>query len=69
MWTAFKVFTEFVTIMFLFWCFDLQAGGIFSPGLGIKPPPPALEGKVLTTFNYGHSDSHEMIPHCSFNLH
>ena len=35
----------------------------FAPGPGIKPEPPALEGKVLTTGPPGKS------PHCSFNLH
>ena len=55
--------------MFLFRFFYLQVEGIFAPGLGIKPTHPALEGKVLTTFDDGHSDSHEVIPHCSFNLH
>ena len=48
MWTIFKVFTEFITILFLF---DIghEAWGIIAPWPGIEPVPPALEGKVLTT--------------------
>ena len=49
MWTIFKVFIEFVTILLLFYfgVFGRKARGISAPGPGIKPLPPALEGKVL----------------------
>ena len=34
---------------FMFWFFGHKACGILAPQPGIKPTPPALEGKVLTT--------------------
>jgi len=46
--TIFKVFIEFVTILFLFYV-GHEACGIIAPQPGIEPAPPALEGKVLTT--------------------
>ena len=52
MWTIFKVFIEFVIISFLFYIFGFfghKACWILAPQPGIKPTPPALEGKVLTT--------------------
>ena len=52
MWTIFKVFIEFVTILLLFyvfWFFGLKARGILAPQPGIEPAPPAPEGEVLTT--------------------
>ena len=51
MWTIFKVFIDFVTILLLFyvWFFGRDACGILVPRPGIKPAPPALEGEVLTT--------------------
>ena len=53
MWTIFKVFIEFVTILLLFyvffWFFGHEACGILAPRPGIEPAPPALEGEVLTT--------------------
>ena len=46
----FKVFMEFVTILFLFYVFwGHKACRILAPWLGIEPTPPALKGKVLTT--------------------
>ena len=33
----------------MFWCFGCVAYGILAPLPGIKHPPPALEGKILTT--------------------
>ena len=51
MWTIFKVFIEFVTILllfFMFWFFGGEACGILAPRPGIEPAPPALEGEVLT---------------------
>ena len=49
MWTILKVFTEFVIILLLFYIFGHKACGILAPRPGIKPAPPELEGKVLTT--------------------
>ena len=57
MWTIFKVFTEFDTILllvffvffFMFWFFGCEACGILAPQPGVEPTPPALEGEVLTT--------------------
>ena len=50
MWITFKVFIEFVTILFLFyiWFFGQKTCGILAP-LGIEPASPALEVKVFTT--------------------
>ena len=52
MWTIYKVFIEFVTILllfFMFWFFGNEACGILVRQSGIEPAPPALEGKVLTS--------------------
>ena len=51
MWTIFKVFIKFVTILLLFYAllFGHEAGGILPPQPGLEPAPPALEGEVLTT--------------------
>ena len=52
MWTIFKVFIEFVTILLLFyvfWFFGREACGILAPRPGIEATPLALEGEVLTT--------------------
>ena len=52
MWAIFKVFIKFVTIFILFYVlvfWGYKACGILTPQPGIKPTPPALEGKVLTT--------------------
>ena len=51
MWTAFKVFIEFVTILFPFHVlvFGRQACGYLVPQPGKEPVPPALGSKVLTT--------------------
>ena len=61
MWTNFKVFIEFVTILLLFhvsfWFFGPEACGILAPWAGIKPTPPAVEGKVLTTGPPGKSQN------------
>ena len=50
MWTTFKVFIEFDTILFLFHVlvFGRQACGFLAPRPGIEPAPPALWSKVLT---------------------
>ena len=40
MWTVFKVFVEFVTILllfYIFWFFDTKACGILVPRPGIEP--------------------------------
>ena len=60
MWTIFKVFIEFVTILLLqhcsmFWFFGGEAYGVLTPGPGKEPVPPGLEGKVLTTRPPGQS--------------
>ena len=51
MWTIFKVFIEFVTMLLLFYVlvFWPEACGILAPQPGTEPAPPALEGEVLTT--------------------
>ena len=52
MWTIFKVFIEFVTILLLFYLlgfFGQEACGLSAPWPGIEPTCPALEGEVLTT--------------------
>ena len=51
MWTIFKAFIEFVTILLLFYIlvFGHEACGILAPRPGIEPASPALEGEVLTT--------------------
>ena len=49
MWTILKVFIEFVTILFLFYFFGLEACGVSAPEPGLEPAPPAFEGEVLTT--------------------
>ena len=52
MWTIFKVFIEFVTILLLlrvmvFWPKSIWI--LAPPRLGVEPAPPALEGEILTT--------------------
>ena len=44
MWTIFKVFIQFVTILFLFcvWFFGHEACGILASQTGIEPRPPTL---------------------------
>ena len=52
MWTIFKVFIEFFTILLMFYVFGFfghEVGGILAPQPGIKPSPSALEGNILTT--------------------
>ena len=55
MWTTFKAFIEFVTILLLFYVsvFWQKACGILapSPGIELAPPlqPTALESEILTT--------------------
>ena len=51
MWTIFKVFTEFVTILFLFYIlfFGQEACEILVPWPGIEPALPALDGEALAT--------------------
>ena len=56
MWTIFKVFIEFVTILLL--CFHSLAMmyvGSSLPDKESDPHPPPLEGKVLTTGLVGKS--------------
>ena len=52
MWTIFKVFIEFVTILlllFILGSFGHNTFGSLAPQPGIEPLSPALEGQVLTT--------------------
>ena len=51
MWTIFKVFVKFVTILILFYVllFGPEACGTLASQPGIEPASPALGGKVLTT--------------------
>ena len=53
MWTIFKVFIEFVTILLLFYVFfgflATRHMGSYLPDQGSNPNPPTLEGEVLTT--------------------
>ena len=52
MWTIFKVFIEFVTILLLFYVlvvFGREARGILAPHPGVETACPALEGEVPTT--------------------
>ena len=51
MWTIFKVFIKFVTILLLFYTllFGHEACGILPSQPGLEPAPLALEGEVLTT--------------------
>ena len=58
LWTIFKVFIEFVTILFLFWGFSFllffwffghEACGILAPQPGAEPILLASEGEVLIT--------------------
>ena len=48
MWTIFKVFIEFVTLLLLFYIFVFwpEACGILAPQAGIEPTLPALEGEM-----------------------
>ena len=57
MWTIFKIFIEFVTILLLFYLFffNLKACGILVPCPRIDPISPALEGGFLTTGPPGRS--------------
>ena len=50
-WTIFKVFTEFATILFpfMFCYFGHKACGILAPGSEMEPMSVALGGKGLTT--------------------
>ena len=47
MWTIFKVYVEFVTILLLFhvWCFGHKIYGVLVPRPGIGPAPSALKVK------------------------
>ena len=63
MWTVFKVFIEFVTILFLFYVLGFLAQGmwILAPWPGIELVAPELEGKVLTTGPPGESREHKLL--------
>ena len=51
MWTIFKVFIKYVTILLLVYTlrFGHEACGILPSQPGLEPAPLALEGEVLTT--------------------
>ena len=53
MWTIFKVFIEFVEILFQF--FSPEAYGILASQPGMEPTTPALEDDVLTPGPLGKS--------------
>ena len=55
MWTIFSLFIKFLAILLLFHVlfFGQEARGLLAPRSGIKPAPPALEGKVLTAGSPG----------------
>ena len=57
MWTIFKVFLKFAKycFCFIFWFFEQEACRILAPRPGIKPTPPALKDKILTTGPSGKS--------------
>ena len=68
MWTIFKVFIKFVTIVlrccvcvcvyiyiYIYIYISCEACGILAPQPGIKPAPPALESKDVTTELLGKS--------------
>ena len=51
MWIIFKFFTEFITILLLFYVLVFWLRGVYdpSPQSEIKPAPSALEGGVSIT--------------------
>ena len=55
MWTIFKVFIEFATILSVlcFWLSGKEACGILVPWSGIEPIPPVLEGKIFHHWTAG----------------
>ena len=57
MWTSFKVFIKYVTILLLVYTlrFGHEACGILPSQPGLEPAPLALEGEVLTTGPWGKS--------------
>ena len=57
-WTIFlKCFIEFIALLLFYalFFFGHKAHGILAPYPGIKPTPPAMEGKMLTTGQPGES--------------
>ena len=69
MWTVFKFFPAFVTILlllFVFCLFGHEACGVLAPWPGIELTFLALEGEVLTTGLPQKSSSHIYL-HCIFN--
>ena len=66
MWTLFKVLTEHVTILLLF--YDLGRGVAAKRQPGIKSTPPALEGEILITGAPGSPSFFIYIPQHSFQL-
>ena len=52
-WTIFKLFIEFVKMLFLF--YGHKACVILAPRPGMKPTPSALKGEVVSTVPPGKS--------------
>ena len=65
MWTIFKLFIEFVTILLLFYVLVFYPWGMWDlvPWQGIKPALPTLAGKVLITGSPEKSFSRYFNPH------
>ena len=59
MWTIYKVFIEFVTILLLFYVFFFFGHSVCGILAGIEPAPTALKGKVLTTIPPGKPQKNE----------
>ena len=68
MWTIFKVFVEFVTLLlhFIFWFFSREAYGILASQPGSEHAPAALKGRVWTTGLSGKSLSFFYVKHLPF---
>ena len=64
-WTIFKLFIEFVTILLLLYVLAFYPWGMWDlvPWQGIKPALPTLAGKVLTTRSREKSLTHRFNPH------
>ena len=50
MWTIIELFIEFDPILLLFYVLFFLACGILASWWDVQPTPPALEGKVLTSW-------------------
>ena len=63
MWTIFKVYIEFVTVLLLFDVLFLWPRGTWDPSSPTRDPArtPALQGEALTTGPRGKSPVHETL--------